>query len=378
MGVGASVLWHGKSKASIEHRIQKNHLQGDNCLEQLLGFLMTFAVGTLGFVVFRFLKIPNPALLGAMFSTGILNITGFYPPFTLWPISFASNVIIGVMLGRQIDKNLFTRIRELLLYVVSMAAGLILISLLCGYTFYRLTGVSLKTALIAASAGGITEMMIFGMSIDADLPVIACVQLFRVVTFLTLIPFIAVIDKEQSNKLKARALNIAKIDFQSFAKSDYLLLTIIAFVGGGVAAYLGIPTGAMLGAMFASGTFAVFIKRTYSYDVRLRFIAQIGLGLVMGQRMSHGIVSQLGTILLPTLLTTFVMLSGCVILAFILRKLSGWDMLTCLLCTAPAGLSQITVYAEEIGSDSFTASVFHSVRIISIVTLYPWIVLWAI
>ncbi len=57
---------------------------------------------------------------------------------------------------------------------------------------------------------------------------------------------------------------------------------------------------------------------------------------------------------------------------------SGWDILTCLLCTAPAGLSQITVFAEEIGADSFTASVFHTVRILSIVSIYPWLVLWAI
>jgi len=131
-------------------------------------------------------------------------------------------------------------------------------------------------------------------------------------------------------------------------------------------------------ALLTSGCFALLLKMSYCYGTRLRIAAQIGLGVVMGQRMTYAVVSQLGQILVPALATTAVMLVGCIALAFLLHKLSGWDILTCLLCTAPAGLSQITVFAEEIGADSFTASVFHTVRILSIVSIYPWLVLWAI
>jgi membrane AbrB-like protein len=338
---------------------------------------MTFGVGAVGFVVFRLLKIPNPALLGAMFCTGLMNIAGLYPAFPLWPVSFSANVVIGVMLGRQIDRNLISRIRDLALYVVSMTVGLMLLSLLCGLTFFKFADVSLKTALVATSAGGITEMMIFGMSINADLSIVACLQLFRVVIFLTLIPFISVLDKGKSNRPQWKSPeNLSPAD--CFSKVDYVLLTFVAFIGAGIAAYFKIPTGAMLGAMVASGIFAVVIKKSHCYDARLRFAAQIGLGVVMGQRMTYAMISQLGEILAPALLTTAVMLAGSIALAFLLRRLSGWDMLTCLLCAAPAGLSQITAFAEEIGVDSFTASVFHTVRILSIVIIYPWIILWAI
>ena len=312
-----------------------------------------------------------------MFSTGILNIAGLYPSFSLWPVSFSANVVIGIMLGRQIDRNLLRKIRDLLLYVVSMAAGLILLSLLCGFTFYKLTGISLKTSLVATSAGGITEMMIFGMSINADLPVVACLQVFRVVIFLTLIPFISLMNKGKPVLKEPGNLDDAP-KLTCFSKNDYVFMTFVAIATAGIATYFNIPTGAMLGAMLASGCFAVLVKRSYCYDTRLRLAAQIGLGVVMGQRMTYAVVSQLGQILVPALLTTAVMLVGCIALAFFLKKLSGWDMLTCLLCTAPAGLSQITVFAEEIGADSFTASVFHTVRILSIVSIYPWIVLWAI
>lgn len=339
--------------------------------------MLVTTVGTMGFFVFKLARVPNPALLGAMFSTGILNITGLYPSLTLWPISFTANVVIGIMLGRQIDRSFFKKVKAISFYVILMAAGLIILSLICGFTFYKLTEVSLKTSLVATSAGGITEMMIFGMSIDADLPVVACLQVFRVVIFLTLIPFISTIGKGKASPVQLHSIRDS-LAIECFEKKDYFLMSLFAFLGAAIFAYYEIPTGAMLGAMFSAGLFSVIVKKTYCYDTRLRMIAQIGLGVVMGNRMTYSIVTQLQSILLPAIATTVVMLVGCILLAYLLHKVSGWDMLTCLLCAAPAGLSQITVFAEEIGADSFTASLFHTVRIISIVTIYPWIVLWAI
>ncbi len=350
-----------------------------NIFQQAIAFLITFAVGTAGFFSFKILKMPNPALLGAMFSTGILSIAGYYPYFPLGPISFCANVVIGIMLGRQFNRTLFMRIRRLLLPVVSTAAGLILLSLLCGCTFYKLADVDLKTALIATSAGGITEMMVFGMSMNANLPIIACVQVFRVVIFLTIIPFIALFDKEQSERLKKENLIKEQSDARSwFYKADYIALLAISFLLGAAAAHYKVPTGAMLGAMAGAGGYSLFINRRYFYNPGIRYFAQIGLGLVMGRRMTSEIVFQLTGILIPTIITTFVMLLGCISLAIIIKKISKMDILTCLLCTSPAGLSQIAVFAEEIGADALTASVFHSVRIISIVSLYPWIILLAI
>lgn len=346
-------------------------------MEQLFGLLLVFTVGTLGFLLFKIARVPNPALLGAMFTTGVLNITGLYPSLTLWPISFTANVVIGILLGRQIDRNFLKKVKDVSLYVILMAAGLIVLSLICGFTFYKLTDVSLKTSLVATSAGGITEMLIFGMSIDADLPIVACLQLFRVVIFLTLIPFISTIGKGKISPMHHHDIK-NKYTTACFNIHDYFLMIMFAFVGGGIAVYMDIPTGAMLGAMLSAGFFSVIVKKTYCYDTKIRMAAQIGLGVVMGQRMTYSIVTQLSSILLPALATTAVMLVGCVFLAYLLHKISGWDMLTCLLCAAPAGLSQITVFAEEIGADSFTASLFHTVRIVSIVTIYPWIVLWTI
>lgn len=334
---------------------------------------MTFAVGVLGFFLFRLLHIPNPALLGSMVATGALNIAGFYPSFSSGTVSFVANAAIGLMLGRQIDRNVVRRIRELCGYVAAMGVCMIALSLVSGYALYRMTDIPLATALVASSAGGITEMVAFGMSVNADIAVVAFVQLFRVVTFLALIPCLSLVSGKPNSKPEGAARSAAMRE--RFSPKQYVALIAATFAGAALANRAGVPTGAMLGAMVAGGACVLATGRTYGYDPKVRYAAQIALGLIMGQRMTPVIVSRIGQLFLPAAIATVVMLVGSVALALLLRRASTWDLVTCLLCAAPAGLSQITVYAEEIGADSFTASVFHTVRILGIVSIYPWIVL---
>jgi membrane AbrB-like protein len=149
----------------------------------------------------------------------------------------------------------------------------------------------------------------------------------------------------------------------------------LAFAAGALASWLKVPTGAMIGAIAAGGGMALLLGRQYKFDDRLRIVAQIGLGLVTGNRITSEFIEQLGTLLVPTLVVTLVMLAGCVMMALLLYNTTEWSLTTCLLCAAPAGLAQIASYAEEIGADSLTASVFHTARLVGIVTLYPWLIL---
>ncbi|MDR2180069.1 MAG: AbrB family transcriptional regulator [Synergistaceae bacterium] len=345
---------------------------------QIVAFCVMFVTGMAGYFFFRFLRIPNPALLGSMAATGAVNVAGYFPAFPVWAVSFAANATIGLMLGRQIDRNVLGRIKALARPVLIQLAGMIALSLLCGWTLFSMTaskGISLATSLISGTAGGIAEMMIFGMSVDADVAVIAFVQVFRVVIFLGMIPYLAMIAEKLGGVRARPTVEAGGGHSRRFVPRDYAVLVLCVLAGAAMGEGLRVPTGAMLGAMVTSGVYALTLNKKYDYDPRLRVIAQVGLGLVMGKRITPQIVSNIGALLFPALVVTLVMLTGCTLLAVLLYKTSGWDLTTCLLCSAPAGLSQISVFAEEAGADSFTASIFHTVRILGIVSLYPWIVL---
>jgi membrane AbrB-like protein len=352
-------------------------------VDEFFAFCVVYVLGSAGFAVFRFLRIPNPALLGSMVATGALNIAGFYPRLSTQWISFAANAMIGTMIGRQIDGTVLRRMRTLLRSVLIQTVGMLALSFVCGGAMFVMCGgaaatgkISLATALISGAAGGITEMTVFGMSVNADVAVIAFIQLFRVIVAIAVIPYLSIVGEKiggGKNRKKERAP--AHDALSGFSRWNYAALAFCSLAGAAVGFWLEIPTGTMLGAMLASGAFAFSINKKYGFDVKLRYIAQIGLGLAMGQRISPSFTALLGSLFVPALAVTALMLAGSMFLALVLYKTTDFDMTTCLLCTAPAGLSQIGAFAEEVGADPFTASVFHTARIVGIVSLYPWIVL---
>ena len=61
-------------------------------MEHIRGFLFTSFVGFLGFLLFRRLKIPTPALLGSIIATGTLNALGYFPVFEIRVFAFLSQI----------------------------------------------------------------------------------------------------------------------------------------------------------------------------------------------------------------------------------------------------------------------------------------------
>jgi uncharacterized membrane protein AbrB (regulator of aidB expression) len=63
---------------------------GGQAVSDFFAFCLIYALESVGFAVFRFLKISNPALLGAMLASGALNTAGYYPRLSMRLVSFAS------------------------------------------------------------------------------------------------------------------------------------------------------------------------------------------------------------------------------------------------------------------------------------------------
>ncbi len=346
-------------------------------MESFFDFCLVFVVGCAGFFLAARCKVPTPALLGSMFATGILNLAGYYPSFPTWFTSLAANFLIGMMIGRQIDRSILSRIRALARPVFIQTTLILALSVICGYTLHFMSGggIDLLTSFIGASAGGIAEMAAFGLSMNADVSVVVLMQATRLIAVLSVIPSIVLICEKLGRGVVKGSMMQARPKLTPFSRPQYVPLTALGIAGSFLGVWLGIPSGGLLGAVVFCGAYAVAINRVYAFNVSLAAGAQIGLGLVLGQRITPEIVTELWQMLLPAAATTFVMLLGCTLLGLLLHRTTGWDLTLCLLCAAPAGLSQVTVYAEEIGLDSFAVTVFHTVRLLSIVAIYPMIVL---
>lgn len=350
-------------------------------LSQFLAFWVTFSAASLGYYFFRCIHFPAAPLLGSMAATGVLGFTELVPSFDTGLLTFICATVLGINLGKQIRRDILARVLASAKPVAIHAGGMLLTSLFCGYFLYVLmkqeeNELSLASALLCTSAGGVTEMTLLGVSLGANVMIIFLFQLVRQVTFLSLIPYSAKAARLFGDgRDKAVQLLSDLRRLPSYKRIDYVFLVVVATVGGYLGYSLGIPAGTLFGSMTCSGIFTLFLKKQYVLDVKIRLAAQIGLGIIMGQGIEINLSELVTTFLIPMCLVTLAMILCCLLLAFLLYKTTDYDLNTCLICSAPTGLSQIAVLAEEEEADVLTATLFHVARVISIVGIYPWVIM---
>lgn len=133
---------------------------------------------------------------------------------------------------------------------------------------------------------------------------------------------------------------------------------------------LGVPAGAILGALVAA-----FVLNLALPGERLpRLYRQLGKGLVgiavgssIRPEMLETIAGAIGPILLGVAALTLIGLG----LGFGLHRVFGWDLPTALYSCTPGGLSELAVASEEAGARQHVVIAVHTMRVATLVVLGP-------
>ncbi|GAA0355686.1 AbrB family transcriptional regulator [Bacillus horti] len=161
-------------------------------MDTLLFICLAFIGGKIGLK----LKLPAGALIGAMLLVGavkmLTEILEYFQPGD--SLRFMVQMFLGAMIGLMFSKRIRAlRVKELLMILVVGASSLVS-SILFGWSFHSLFNQSLGTSIIAATPGGIAEMLTLADSVHADTQVVAFVHVMRfmilVLSLRLLIPYI--------------------------------------------------------------------------------------------------------------------------------------------------------------------------------------------
>jgi membrane AbrB-like protein len=150
-----------------------------------------------------------------------------------------------------------------------------------------------------------------------------------------------------------------------------LLYLIIGGIGGYFLYAINFPAGGIIGSLVA-----VCLARLGGVDFGappqiLRTLAQVGLGLVVGVSFNEQTLVELQTDLVPILLVTLATVGSGVLLAGVVQRRLGTDLQTALLACAPGGVIQMTVIADELGSDAVMVNVVQLARLVTTIVLFP-------
>lgn len=343
----------------------------------VLDFLSLLAIGVPGWLLFRFLKVPASIMIGAMFSAAFFTVKGWW----IQEIPVGANLLLQIILGLFIGIR-FTRQsgRDLKGSIwVALLAGIWWVSfpLGLGWLISEWFALDFPTSILGTVPGGIAEMSILALSLNADAALVALMQFFRLSSVLIVMPIISArINKSMNGRdvpIEGKILpegNQTAISRVNQVRGALLTLA-FATVGGVACFRLGVPVGGFVGSMALTAIASGAGLPLMPLPLIFRHFGQLGLGAMIGLNATPGTMSTLWG-MLPTILgTTAAMLGWGILLAYLVKKIMKWNLMTCLLATCPGGITQISSIADELGAEPLKVSFLHLVRLCTIFIVLP-------
>lgn len=157
--------------------------------------------------------------------------------------------------------------------------------------------------------------------------------------------------------------------------SRILLTFAIGAVGGIIGYKLKIPAGAMIGSLIAVAAFNTLWGPLGKMPSHVMVAVQIILGSALGLSFTRGAMGDLKNAWLPALIIAGAYLLTSIMVAFIVARVTGWDLLTSMFSAVPGGLSDVVAVAQTIeGVKPLDVMVMHSVRLAMVLLSLPLIV----
>jgi membrane AbrB-like protein len=144
----------------------------------------------------------------------------------------------------------------------------------------------------------------------------------------------------------------------------------IAAAGALVFNKLKIPAGIMIGALTFVAIFNITTGQA-DFPPYLKTMSQILTGTFIGMSIRGDVVRMLKTLIIPALAIVGCLMASGIAIGFLVYTITDYDLVTCLLATAPGGIVDMTLVGMDMGADTSVMAVFHLVRLVGVICIWP-------
>ena len=292
----------------------------------------------------------------------------------------ALQLSFGPLIGSTISKSDLLGLKRMGFPVAVLLFCMLSLNILFGLIMYWFSALDFPTTLFATAPGGMMDMAIISADLGANYVYVALLQLSRILFIVMfMIPFYkklllkfkpeAVIIHEPVKK-EASQDALAPVTVRKKGIKDFLLTVLCSVTLGLILWQTGIPAGAIIGSMFGAGIFNTLTNRGY-FPKKMRLPLQILAGAFIGMRMDRAGLLAMTEIIVPLIFVFITVIAMTLITAFVVHKLTGLDVFTCLIASTPGGLGEMALLAEELQIDPAKVVVMHTARLMSVIALFP-------
>ena len=150
-----------------------------------------------------------------------------------------------------------------------------------------------------------------------------------------------------------------------------LLITFAAAgIIGSLLMKLKVPGGMMVGAIVGAALLNITTARAYMPS-EAKLMAQCLAGAFIGCSAKRGDIKGLPALAKPAAILLTAMLCLNIALGTLLYMISPMDLLTSMLCVVPGGMSDVPIFAADLGGDAAKVALMQFVRLIAGIGIFP-------
>lgn len=333
----------------------------------------TLVIASLGALLFTWLNLPLPYLLGTLTATLVGSLLGFQPRVPLW-LFLTMLSILGIYAGSALDTELLAGLMRWPISITVMIVLVVVTTVLNTAYFERYAGFSRITAMFAAVPGAQSLALLMCARYGGDERQVVIPQITRVLAVIYLVPLILItfgawagIDIDRVRGTPAEPWVVP--DWQTV-----VLAATVALATLGLAFRLRWPQPTMLGPLCGIAILQASGLTELDIPGQALTPVQFVLGTFLGTRFAkiqwrsalgmtgHGLVA---------LMLTFV---GVFLMTGLLVLVSDLPPAALLLAFAPGGLPEMVLIAATLDVDPAFVVVHQITRFLVIALVMPWAV----
>ena len=170
-----------------------------------------------------------------------------------------------------------------------------------------------------------------------------------------------------------QAIPFNKENFNQILSKEFILVIIISIPSAFIAEYFNIPLAWFLGPMIATSLASLKGVKIKMPKLVLSVIL-IFLGLYIGNYIDKSLFSQMHQWAWTSLIMLFYIIVSVLVVSKYLQVFSKYDKKTSIFSAAPGALGPLMILAEDKKSDLSQVATSHLIRLIIIITVFPFVV----
>lgn len=155
-----------------------------------MNFAMTAVACLVGALLFEKLHVPAGALVGGMVGVVVVRLAMGVIADLPRPTHFLLYAMIGWIIGQSVDRDVLATLRPVAIPMAVAIGALLLVAGLVSVALVQFGVTDSKTAFLAASPGGLTQMSALGTAVGANVPIILAVHMLRVASVVVITPIV--------------------------------------------------------------------------------------------------------------------------------------------------------------------------------------------